>query len=235
MGLDVYVGSLTRYYAGEWELRAQVVARELGATINVVRRHDPPDAVRDPDKIRPVVLAWRDGLTSGLGDHLTAPLDWDESPAAPYFSDKPTWDCYADLVMWAAYDEQSQLSRPHVHVEDWSSDPAYQASAADGFPSRYSHLYDVELWLPCPFAFVFQSEDVSGNPLTIGSSVSLQRQLEDLNQRTWQANADTLKQWAFDNSDYGAPLENGARFAFSVFLELARQSVQHKLPMRLDW
>ena len=30
MGLDLYVGSLTRYFVGDWELMAQKVARELG-------------------------------------------------------------------------------------------------------------------------------------------------------------------------------------------------------------
>jgi hypothetical protein len=54
--------------------------------------------------------------TQGLRESLTKPLDWNESQEAPYFTDKPTWDCYADLMLWAAYNEQPQLSRPIHHV-----------------------------------------------------------------------------------------------------------------------
>jgi hypothetical protein len=50
---------------------------------------------------------------------------------------------------------------------------AYKACTEDGFGSRYSHLYDVELWLPCPFGFMFKAEDVVGNPVLVGSSVAL--------------------------------------------------------------
>jgi AcrR family transcriptional regulator len=85
LGLDIYVGSFTRYYSGEWELVAARVARELGATFAVVRQHNPPDAIRDPEEIRSIVLEWRKGLAESLASHLPEPLDWDESPDAPYF------------------------------------------------------------------------------------------------------------------------------------------------------
>jgi hypothetical protein len=137
--------------------------------------------------------------------------------------------------LWAAYDEQPELSRPSHHVEEWSEDPAYKACMVDGFSSRYLHLYDVELWLPCPFDFVFKTEDVGGNPVLVGSSVPLLRQLEDLNHRTWHVGADLHEKWAFDGSENGAPLDTGARFAFALFLKLTRHSVEQRLPMRLDW
>jgi hypothetical protein len=96
-------------------------------------------------------------------------------------------------------------------------------------------IYDVESWLPCSFEFVFKAEDVGSNLVLIGSSVALLRQLEDLNRRTWHARPDVLATRAFNNFEHGAPLENGARFAFALFLQLARHSVEEKLPMRLDW
>jgi hypothetical protein len=205
-----------------------------GRRVDGIRKHDPEDAIHDPEQVRPAVLAWRDGLSQALGERLKEPLHWNEDQGAPYFTDKPTWDCYADLMLWAAYDEQ-QLSRPSNHVEKWADDPAYKACTADSFRSRYSHLYDVELWLPCPFGFVFQTEDVGGNPVVIGSSLALLRQLEDLNQRTWRADASRLQKWNFDGSEYEADMEAGARFAFAVFVKLARHSVEEELPMRLDW
>ena len=68
MGLDVYVGSFTRYYAGGWELVTAQAARELGAKFEVIRKDDPPDAIRDPEKIRPIVIEWRRSLSDLRGD-----------------------------------------------------------------------------------------------------------------------------------------------------------------------
>lgn len=236
MGLDVYVGSLTRYYAGDWELIAQQAAREMGVPLSVMRAQaDPPDAIRNPDVIRPVVKQWRDQLSESLSEHLLVPLDWNEEADAPYFTDKPAWDCYSDLMLWAAYSEHSELVRPRDSVEDFGRDPAYARSTAKDFRSRYSHLLEVEWWLPCDFNFVFQAEKVGGGPVLVGSSVALARQLADLNSRTWHAELDLLGTWRREGSEHGAPLESGARFAFAVLRDLAEKSVANRLPMLLDY
>jgi hypothetical protein len=235
VGLDIYVGSLTRYFVGDWELVAQKVARELGMPISVARQYDPPDAIRDPDQIRPSIIGWRDRLSRDLGGNLPSPLNWDESGDAPYFTDKPTWDCYGDLVLWAAYDEQPQLPRPVQHIEDCSNDPAYSLCAKEDFRSRYTQLYEITMRLPCLFHFVFEADDVGGQRIRIGSSVALVEQLEELNRRTWKADSAVLEKWAWDGSEFGAPLETGARFAFALFTKLTRFSVENALPMRLDW
>ncbi len=83
VGLDIYVGSLTRHLVGDWELVAQKAAREMSMELTVVREHDPEDAVRDPERVRPVVLGWREGLSQALGESLTEPLDWNENEEAP--------------------------------------------------------------------------------------------------------------------------------------------------------
>lgn len=87
MGLDVFVGTLTRYCSGDWELIAQQAAREMGLNLQVARQHNPPDAIRDLDQIRPTVLAWRDSLSAARADRLSQPLIRDESQTAPYFTE----------------------------------------------------------------------------------------------------------------------------------------------------
>jgi len=120
-------------------------------------------------------------------------------------------------------------------VEEWADDRAYRASTAQGFKSRYSHVYDVALWLPCEFQFTFEAGFVTGTDMLIGSSIELCRQLDDLNQRTWNADESTLAEWRFDGADKKAPLETAARFAFALFKGLADESKKHCLPMLLDW
>jgi hypothetical protein len=115
---------------------AQQVAREAGFPLQVVRQHGHDDGIRDSDQIRPIVIAWRDSFSASLAEHLTSPLVWDEQPDSLYFTDKPTWDCYGDLMLWAAYDEQRQLRLPSEHVEDWSSDSAYLTATQRGDSGR---------------------------------------------------------------------------------------------------
>jgi hypothetical protein len=123
----------------------QQVAREMGVPLRVIRQHNSSDAIRDPDQIRPTVLAWRDSLSAALAGHLGSNLEWDERQDPPYFTDKPTWDCYSDLMLWAAYNEQGQLRPPVEHVENWSEDPAYRLVTGPETKARYRQLYDVAL------------------------------------------------------------------------------------------
>ena len=51
MALDVYVGSLARYYAGEWENIAEKAARERGAQYQIGRPGGSADRLKDPQRI----------------------------------------------------------------------------------------------------------------------------------------------------------------------------------------
>jgi hypothetical protein len=236
MGLDVYVGSLTRYHAGDWETVIQRHARETGMALNVVRANEPEDIVTDQNTIRAAVLAWRDNLTIALGDNIDGPLNWDESPDSAYFTDKPAWDCYSSLLLWAAYLEHPDLVRPAACVEDWTRDEAFKRSIGTNFQSEYPALLtNTEVWLPANFRFTFAAPDVSGNKVKFGSSLALRDELADINARTWRADSATLAAWRREGADYLAPLERGARFAFAIFSDLANKAAEHRLVMKLDY
>jgi len=236
MALDVYVGSLTRYYVGEWENLAERTARERGAQYQVVRFGGSAGAVRDPERIHPAVTAWRTLLAQSLGDRIADPLDWDETADAPYFTGQPGWDGFGSLVLWAAYAEHPALACPARLPEEWDNDPALLRSNAEGFRSRYSHLVrNVELWLPNAFEFTFEGADVGGRRVVVGSSTTLRRQLGELNGATWKASATAIAGWSRKPPAEGAPLELCARYGFAVLSDLAGQAVEHRLPMKLDY
>jgi hypothetical protein len=236
MALDVYVGSLARYYAGEWENIAEKAARERGVQYQIGRPGGSTDRLKDPQRIPPAVLAWRSALSDSLGSKLALPLDWDEALEAPYFTGRPGWDGFGSLVLWAAYAEHPALRRPATLAEEWDNDPALMRSNVAGFRSRYSHLVrNVELWLPSPFEFTFEGEDIDGRRVVVGSTTTLRRQLEDLNAATWKADANAVAGWGREPLAAEAPLELCARYAFAVLLDLARRAVEHKLPMKLDY
>ena len=236
MGLDIYVGSFTRYYAGDWETVLQQAARETGVEVQIVGRETAEDAITDPEELRPAILEWREGLSVALAEHLNGPLDWDESATAPYFTDKPAWDCYASLILFAAYAEHPELSRPFDGVEEWSDDPAVRISTDPAFQTAFGQLLrDVEIWLPELFPFTFKAEDPAGTTRNFGSSVALAAELAELNRRTWKATDEAIAEWGRNQPEHRSPLEIGARYAFSLLTRLARQAVEHRLIMMLDY
>lgn len=238
MGLDVYAGSLTRYYAGEWETAVQKYARENNMECYTVRTAPSASAgdPMTPEEICEWVKEWVDGLNIGLGDNLDQPLEWEESLSTPYFTDKPAWDCYSSLLLWAAYSEHPELTVPFDCIKDWSADEAYIRSTNPEFRSKYGALlYDVEMWLPSKFDFVFKGPNANGATIGFGSAVALLEQLNELNSRTWGADEATLVQWRKHPVDNLAPLEEGAKFAFAIFHWLASAAVEHKLVIKLDY
>jgi hypothetical protein len=128
MALHIYVGSLTRYYAGDWETVVQKRAREAGAQPSAPSPDAGEDAIRDPAEIRPIVVEWRQGIASALKESITDPFDWDESSDAPYATDQLTRDALWALRLWAAYTEHPDLPRPTGHVTDAAADPAFLRS-----------------------------------------------------------------------------------------------------------
>jgi hypothetical protein len=219
VGLDVYVGSLTRYYV---EGPVDVVER--------IARHQglPFDGQEAEEVLRAAVVRWREGLSRWLGDRLAAPLDWDESDPAPCFTDKPGWDGYGAALLLAAHDEHPELPAPPVVSADWPDDPAYQAATALGAGSRYQQLLTPELWLPCRFGFTVRTQDVAGEEVELGSSVALLEQLELLADRY------RLDGRPVEVGD-GRSLSAAAGIGLTVLLRLAAHSVRHRVPMKLDF
>jgi hypothetical protein len=236
MALDVYVGSLARYYAGDWENVAEKLARERRAGHPLGQARRSAQRVVEDDRIRSAVLRWRTNLGVSLGANVTVPLEWDESPDAPYFTARPGWDGFGSLVLWAAYAEHPGLRRPASLPEGWDDDPALMRCNAEGVRSRYSHLVrNVELWLPAPFEFTFEGEDVDCRRIVVGSSLTLGRQLAELNAATWKVADGEAGAWSRRPPPQDGSLEARARHAFAVLSDLARQAVERRLPMKLDF
>lgn len=240
MGLDVYVGSLFRYYTGDWETVIQQAGREMGYEVEIARVPRPKPGLfqRLVEWIRPsdeAALArsierWRRGLERQVGTNLT----WHEGSDVAYFTDKPAWDCYGALLLWASYDELPDAKRAAT-AADWEEDAAYLAAWRSP-ASRYRHLIaDTELWIPADFAEPVTTKSILGQRITVGSSIRLLAELNDLNRRTWNADEEIRRQWRYDGAEYGAPLEISARFALAIFLDLAAESVRRRLPMKLDY
>ena len=179
---------------------AERTARERGTQFRIGRRsrsdEPEPDIAGDPPgdshlarRAQPVArrphrLAARLGAKTSMRP---------SSPAGRAGTASARWCCGRPMP------SIRRLRRPASLPEEWDNDPALVRSNVAGFRSRYSHLVrNVELWLPNPFDFTFEGEDVDGRRVVVGSTATLSRQLEELNAATWKADAEIVAAWGRD-------------------------------------
>jgi hypothetical protein len=248
VGLDVYVGTLTRYFSGDWETAVQQAANAAGSPVEVIRA-PPADAVTDPVALRSLVTAWQRSIARDFSASEQSAEPWDESPNSPYFTDKPGWDGYAGLVLLTAYTLYPERIRPDKVPADPDSDPVYRAYSGTepagltglfaqklGPPMEGRRSYQITdpmMWLPIPFDATVIVSDLLPEPIRVGSSVTLLSQLEELNRRTYRADRETMAAWLREDPDDS--FDQAARRGLAIFTDLARKSVDQCLPMKLDF
>jgi hypothetical protein len=120
MGLDIYVGSLTRYYRRDWETVVQQAGRESGMEVQIIFSGETvPDPDLSEDETRAAILDWRANLDKELTQYLSEGLNWSEESSTLYFTDKPDWNGYGALMLWCAYAEHPEISRPAAIIKEW--------------------------------------------------------------------------------------------------------------------
>lgn len=89
MGLDIYAGTLTRYYSHNWKTITQQLSEENGQHYKQVDENGneikPVDDIGEIEQIRDVICQWSDGLASNIDALMKTPL-WDEKRESEYFS-----------------------------------------------------------------------------------------------------------------------------------------------------
>jgi hypothetical protein len=259
MGLDLYAGPLTRYHAGLWKTIVQQMGEAQGVPVHVIRLGGPAKTAT-PEATHEAVIAWQRALREATG---IASLDWPESPSLPYFTDKPDWDGYWAVVLLAAADQfpdiaapdeigrRSRIGDPAKHPLIRRADAVYLAKRNGGLVARLFRrnpeplpverrypqiLMRPELWLPVEFDLMVRSTDIAGSRSWMGSSPRFLQELEVLNSRTLQASDTTLAAWAKEGPpENDLSLERMARFGLALFMQAARYSVEHRVPLKLDY
>jgi len=237
MGLDVYVGSLTRYHTRNWQTIVQQHGIQAGITVKVVRVGEPANQQTPaPEVVRAAVEKWK----SNLALAMKQPLEWSERDDTPYFTDKPNWSAYGAVLLLAAYLENPAEKMPETLPGGWQQDKALlackAAASAKNSHTMYAQLYFPEFWFPASFPFVFKTNYVTQNEMSFGSAPALLTILRQINDRAFGASREEIRQWRKgESAGSGTPFQSSAKFGSSILMELAEQSTLHQLPMKLDY
>lgn len=255
MALDIYCGTLCRYYLGDWQTVIQRWAEENGIDYVVNRKKaegmDTTELTEEESKA--LILKWKQSLQHFLEEQQQVTFAWNESDDAPYRSDRPDWSAYWLVLLWALYQEQGETPFDEVPAGfQLDQDRVFERRTMPGYQCQYPMLNsEAELFLPIPAPVQISGGDPFGQPVTVASSVELLNELQLLNERTWQASDEEIASWRSQYNRIIPAMNDGqltigktkavdrfeevAKYGFSIFYDLATFAVANHLPMRLDW
>lgn len=259
MGLDIYAGTLTRYYAHNWKTAAQQWAEENGWGFHRITPRGEPlpeEETLSPAEIRQGMEGWRDQVIAALNQPGQEPYrPWPEDNEKPYYTDKPDWDAFGAMLLVAAAHTYGEQVPPTVSKGwNFTDHPLIQRLAAD--PEKiWSLVRGADWWIPLPDGFLFQASLPAGDKATIATTAGLRMELEQLNVMAWQADEDVILGWSRTEGypAEGEIGENGtlnmkdipehtqydtqslAKFAFSIFWRAMRFSEENQVPILLDY
>ena len=199
MGLDIYAGTLTRYYSHNWKTVVQQWAEENGYTFNRIT----PDGETAGEgeelslaEVQTAVENWRDQLLTAIAQPGQAPYaPWPEDNEKPYYTDKPDWDAFGSMLLVAACHTYNELVPPIVEKNwDFGEHPLIARLATDE-ERVWSLFRGATWWLPLPDAFFFRAPLPTDDQAIIATLGGLRKELEKLNQLAWQADESTILTW----------------------------------------
>jgi hypothetical protein len=231
MNVELYVGTLTRYYSQQWEN----AATRAGAKSPFQPAKNKGEAVTDPIELQGVIAEWLASASTKLKEHLPGPLSWQEGMLAPYFVGDLGFAGYGGAVLLTAYTANAQLQRPVAFVPTWEGDPAIEAALKAEKKDALWEVVNCGLWLPVEFRFGIGMKDPSGTPLKAGSIDLLWAAIEYLNEANWGATPEEIAAWRERGLHDVDTFETQSQFGYSVFYEMCKRARENRLPMKLHY
>ncbi len=261
MGLDIYAGTLTRYYSHNWKTVVQQWAEANGYSFQKITPGGEAAAeekltCEEVRNIQNAVKRWRDTLLDAIRQKNGLPYTpWPEDNEKPYYTDKPDWDAFGAMLLVAACHTYGELVPPTVEKGwNFAEHPLIARLAADE-EQVWSLFRGATWWLPLPDAFFFQAPLPIDGTAVIGTVGGLRKELEKLNRLAWQADEKTILRW-IETEGYptdGVIPTSGkisdadiqehtqfdtqslARFSFSIFWQAMQFAEEQQVPILLDF
>lgn len=231
MNVDLFVGTLTRYYAADWQN-----SRTRAGAASPFGAKTKDSAVSDAVELQGVIAEWLEEASFKLKEHLKEPLSWKEGMLPPHFVGELGVAGYGGAILLAAYTNHAHLPRPVTFVKTWERDPAIEAAMKPS--EKKDALWEIincGVWFPVNFPFGINMKDPSGQPIKAGSIDLLWRALEHLNEMNWGASPEDIATWRARTLNETDTFDTQARFGFATFYEMCRLARENRLPMKLHY
>lgn len=258
MGLDVYAGTLTRYYSRNWKNAVQQEAEANGkkyVTVNPGGGDTGP--ITNPSEIKEIrdsIYEWQDHLAKDVFKACTPPL-WDENIECDYFTDRLGFEAMGALTMLAAC-KHFNTPLPEYVEPGWCAydEPVVEKGMSEKVPN--SLILAADIWLPMKEKPIFSTMTPVGDEMVVSTVAELKQELDDLNSQVWKADLDTILSWR-DDKYYNAitsvtvekrffglksrkhetvkfRTEELAQCAFSIMYQAVLFAEEHKVSIVLD-
>jgi len=230
MFVDLFVGTLTRYYSEQWEN-----GRTRAGGKSPFGPQKGANAVDDPVELQGIIADWLENASDKLKPHLKEPLSWQEGMLPPYFVGDIGLAGYGGAILLTAYTNHSHLQRPATYQATWEGDPAIEASLKAEKKDALWEVVNCGIWFPVDFNFGIGMKDPSGTPLKAGSIDLLWKAMSYLNDANWGASPEEIASWRARTLSETDTFDTQAQFGFAVFHEMCRVARENRLPMKLHY
>lgn len=214
MTLELFAGTLNRYYC-------DVETAEEAARTNEIVCH------------------WRDTIIGAVKNAAPEAERWEENPDKAYLVLEIDELAFGALLTYAASVAYGHKCRETVYP-GWSCEAELDVQSARADRSMpWSLLKGASWWLPVQTPIMLRGEVPTGDVVTIASTGALMLELLRINELGWKADEEEVLRW-FETEGRMTPdakrysTESLAKYAYSVFWQMAKFSLQNNVPVIMD-
>lgn len=255
MGLDIYAGTLSRYYLRNWKTIAQQFCEENGMQYSQIQPSDYTENKQSAAETESTINQWQNQLVNALkSSGVEKAKVWQEdSDTKPYYTNKPDWDAFGALLLYAT-GKLLKVRSPKDYKKNTNYHEVLKIMGIYNTSYRQWSLFsDVCHYVPIEDRLVFKYPLPNGQESMLSTVACLKYELEKINEVGWQADEVTILDWV--NTE-GYPAEgqiggNGllrllpkrkvysteslAKFAFSVLWQAATFAEKEQVTIVLDY
>jgi hypothetical protein len=257
-GLDVYSGSLTKFYKNDYLSVQASTALEFEMEFKTVYPNGEPEWLTDKNAEKRL-NEFKSTLGLFSSENELGFSNWSEDHDE-YFIEQLNWDCLAALIHIAAYAIRTDLERPIEFSGDYTAYSAFTEAVDNDYYIGPLAVLESDLFVPGEGASIFIIENPLEEEVVVTSTQNLKRTLDFLNQAVWEGKAQPEKWFARGPAslepvqemrvskgtdepeliEVTYPPENNdlakhnAEYAYSVLLKAIKYSTQNNVPIAMD-
>lgn len=256
-GLDIYSGSLAKFYKNDYTSTQALAAKELGMEFKTVFPDGEPKWLTEGNADKKVKKFLRKIETDRAGDGIDI-THWNEG-FNEYHIEQLGWENLSALIYITAYTIRQDLQRPTNFSGVYEDYEAYQDATEKGYYFGPLLILESDLFIPSQDSSVVIQENPLKEELVITTTFNLRMTLEFLNKNVWSGKArpdEWLERGPAASEPYQAfrlsedtgepemievqPLEvedialHNAEYAYAVLFKVMSFSEENQMPIAMD-